>query len=120
MGLVDGDARQLLLAVDRLQVPAELLVQAVLGRHVEQAGSRVAAAQVLHDALALLRRAVAVERGHGDLGLLHLVDLAPHEGQERRDAYRDAVVDHRGELVAEALAEGGGGLDEDIVACQTG
>lgn len=43
-----------------------------------------------------------------------------HEGEERGDHDGDAMVDDGGELETEAFAEGGGSLDEDILAGECG
>ena len=53
MGFVDGDAGELALGVDGLDVAAERIGQAELGGHVEEACERVAAAEVVEDSLSL-------------------------------------------------------------------
>jgi hypothetical protein len=65
VGFVDGDAGELALRVDGLDVAAEGFGQAELGGDVEETGERVAAAEVVEDGFSLLGGSVAVDCGDG-------------------------------------------------------
>ena len=58
MGFVDGNAAELLLRIDGLQVPAEGLRLTKFRRHVEEADAWVTASQVVEDGVALCNSSV--------------------------------------------------------------
>ena len=96
MGLVDGDAGKLILGVDGVEVATEGLTLAVLGSHVEEAGARVATAEIFDDGVAVWERGVGVDGGDFDAGRAEGGDLVVHQGEEGRDDDGDAMVDHGG------------------------
>ncbi len=65
VGFVDGDAGEFALRVHRFDVPPEGFREAEFGRHVEEAGERVAAAEIVEDSVSFFGRGVAVYGSDG-------------------------------------------------------
>ena len=120
MGFVDCNAGELALFIYGFQMPTEDFCEAELGCDVEKAGAWVTATEVLHDGIAVWSGGFGVDGSDCDVCGLEGGDLVFHEGQERGDDDGDAMVDYGRELEAEALAKGGGRLDEDIAAFEGG
>ena len=96
VSLVDGDAGELVLGVDGLEMAAKGFTLTVLGRHVEETGPRVAAAKVFDDGVSVWDRGVGIYGGDFNAGGAKGGDLVVHQGQEGRDNDGDAMVDHGG------------------------
>jgi len=80
MGFVNCDAGKLPLLVNGFQMPPESFCKAELGRHVEEAGAWVAAAEILHDGIAVWSWGFGVDGSDFDVCGLEGVDLVFHEG----------------------------------------
>ena len=81
MGLINCDAGELPLLVYGFEMPAERFCEAELGRHVEEAGARVTAAEVLHDGIAVRSQGLGVDGSDFDVCGLEGIDLVFHQGQ---------------------------------------
>ena len=92
VGFVDGNAGELPLVVNGLEVSAEGLRQAELRRDVEEPGSWMATPEVIHDGIAVRGGSLGVDGGDFDVGGLESVDLIFHECKERRDDDSDSMV----------------------------
>lgn len=118
LGFVNGQAGELTLGVDCSEVGTERGRLTKLRCDIKKACGGMATLQIIEDGVARGYRSLGVDCGGRDGGGKQRGDLVVHEGEERGNDDGDAMVEDGGQLVTKGFAEGGGGLDEDIVALQ--
>ncbi len=107
MGLVDHEIVQEVALVQTEQDVSEVLLGGELRRDVEQLERGRVTCQVSQDQLLLLDRYFRVQALGGYVSALELLDLIVDERNERRDHDRDAAMNERRQLKAQALARTG-------------
>ena len=94
VGFVDGDAGEFPLVIDRLEVPAEGLSQAELGRDVEESCAWMAAPEIVHDGIAVWGGSLGVDGRDFDVRGLESVHLIFHEREKRGDDNRNSMINN--------------------------
>ena len=103
---------------NRLQGGVETTAAKAFGRDVNEF---VFAAAKCIDSRALLGfRNRAVDEGGGQAASAQCVNLILHQRDQRRDNERDAIADHRRQLITERLAASGRHDDDRVFAFQNG
>ena len=119
MGFVNRDPGEFVLAIDCLEMATERFCETKFRRNIEEASVRMSATQIIQDLGPFSSTRMRIYSCYRDICSTKSIDLVVHEGHKWRNNNSDAMIHDGWQLEAKAFSEGGGCLDENIIAFES-